>query len=54
MHRGGGSEPAKINDILDPIAVAGIEVYRGSAGMPPQYWGTGSFRGVVLIWVRRS
>ena len=54
MHVGGSSAPAGINDIIDPIAVAGVEVYRSSAGMPPQYWGTGSFCGVVLIWSRRS
>ena len=54
MHVGGRSSAAGINDIIDPIAVAGVEVYRSSAGMPPQYWGTGSFCGVVLIWSRRS
>ena len=54
MHVGGRSAPAGINDIIDPIAVAGVEVYRSSAGMPPQYWGTGSFCGLVLIWSRRS
>ena len=53
MH-GGGREPAYINDIIDPIAVAGVEMYRGTAGIPPQYWGTGSSCGVVLIWSRRS
>ncbi len=54
MHIGGSREPARINDILDPIAVAGIEVYRRTAGMPPQYWGVNSSCGVIAIWVRRS
>lgn len=48
--RGGYS----INDMVDPAVVAGIELYRGSAGIPPQYWGTGSSCGVVLIWLRRG
>ena len=48
--RGGYS----INDLVDPAVVAGIELYRGSAGIPPQYWGTGSSCGVVLIWLRRG
>ena len=48
--RGGYS----INDMVDPAVVAGIELYRGAAGIPPQYWGTGSSCGVVLIWLRRG
>lgn len=48
--RGGYS----INDMVDPSVVAGIELYRGVAGIPPQYWGTGSSCGVVLIWLRRG
>ena len=51
---GGGGGPAGIDDIVDPSVVAGVEVYRNTAGMPPQYWGTGSSCGVVLIWLRRG
>ncbi len=51
---GNGRGPAEINDILNPMVVAGIEVYRRTGGMPPQYWGTGSSCGVVLIWLRRG
>ena len=53
MHRG-GDDPAGIDDLVDPIAVAGVEVYRGQAGLPPQYWGLNSSCGVVLIWIRRA
>ncbi len=45
---------AGINDIVSPLAVAGIEIYRGTAGTPPQYWGTSSSCGAVLIWLRRG
>ena len=51
---GGGRDPAGIDDIINPSAVAGVEVYRNTAGIPPQYWGTGSSCGVVLIWLRRG
>lgn len=51
---GGGRDPAGIDDIVNPGVVAGVEVYRNTAGMPPQYWGTGSSCGVVLIWLRRG
>lgn len=53
MHRG-GDDPAGIDDLVDPIAVAGVEVYRGQAGLPPQYWGLNSSCGVVLIWIRKA
>ncbi len=53
IHRG-GDEPAVIDDLVDPIAVAGVEVYKGQAGLPPQYWGLNSSCGVVLIWIRRA
>ncbi len=53
IHRG-GDEAAGIDDLVDPMAVAGVEVYRGPAGLPPQYWGMNSSCGVVLIWIRRS
>ena len=51
---GGGRDPAGIDDVVNPDVVAGVEVYRNTAGMPPQYWGTGSACGVVLIWLRRG
>ena len=50
---GGGRDPAWIDDIVNPGVVAGVEVYRNTAGIPPQYWGTDSSCGVVLIWLRR-
>ena len=46
--RGGYS----INDMVDPMVVSGVELYRGVAGRPPQYWGSSC--GVVLIWLRRG
>lgn len=51
---GDARQPAGIDQILDPSVVAGVEVYRNTAGIPPQYSGTGSSCGVVLIWLRRG
>lgn len=53
IERGGDTPPA-LNDLVDPIAVAGVEIYKGQAGLPPQYWGVNSSCGVVLIWIRRT
>lgn len=32
--------------------IDGVEIYRHTAGLPPQYGGTGATCGVVLIWTR--
>ncbi|MBW3553537.1 MAG: TonB-dependent receptor plug domain-containing protein [Gemmatimonadetes bacterium] len=39
-----------INALAPPIAVAGIEVYRGAASMPAEYGGAESGCGVIVIW----
>ena len=49
-----GLRAFSINDIVDPLSVAGIELYRGLAGVPGQYSGLVSSCGVVLIWLRRG
>lgn len=50
----GGRRAVALGDLVNPIAVAGVEVYRGQAGIPPQYWGMNSSCGVILIWLRRT
>lgn len=49
-----GLQTFSVNDIVDPMSVAGIEVYRGVAGIPARYSGLGTSCGVVLIWLRRG
>ncbi len=51
---GNGRGPSRMNDIVDPMSVAGIEMYRRTAGIPAQYMGTNTSCGVVLIWLRRG
>ncbi len=49
----GGDEPAMLDRMLDPAAIAGVEVFPTAAGVPAQYGGIGSSCGVILIWTRR-
>lgn len=52
VHRA-GPDPARIDHLINSSAIAGVEVYPSSTGVPMQYAGTGSSCGVVLIWTRR-
>ena len=49
----GGDEPAMLDHLIDPGAVAGVEVFPTSSGVPPQYGGLGSSCGLIVIWTRR-
>ena len=49
-----GLEGFYLDDIVNPMSVAGVEMYRGVAGIPAQYSGRGTACGVVLIWLRRG
>ncbi len=49
----GGDEPAQLDRLLDPAAVAGVEVFPTSSGVSARYGGVGSSCGVILIWTRR-
>lgn len=54
MRRGGVPNPQDhvLSDIINPDAVAGIEVFRRASEIPVQYRGSGAACGVVLIWTR--
>ncbi len=49
----GGDQPAQLDVLLSRSAVAGVEVYTRSAGVPVRYSGLGSSCGVIVIWTRR-
>lgn len=49
-----GLEGFFLDDVINPVSVAGVEMYRGVAGIPAQYSGRGTSCGVVLIWLRRG
>jgi hypothetical protein len=52
VHRGGDT-PAQIDFLVDPVQVAGIEVFPSSMGVPIQYGGLDAACGVIVIWTRR-
>lgn len=49
----GGDEPAELDRMIAPEAVAGVEVFPTASGVPAQYGGASSSCGVILIWTRR-
>lgn len=48
----GGTEPARIDDLVTPDGLAGIEVYPSSASLPARYASMSAGCGVILIWTR--
>ncbi len=42
-----------IDNLIDPAAIAGIEIYPRQTGIPMQYAGSAAACGAVLIWTRR-
>lgn len=42
-----------INELIDPAAIEGIEVFPGASSVPGQFGGTMAACGVVSIWTRR-
>ncbi len=51
-HRG-GSTPAQIDYLIESSAIAGIEVFPSSVGVPVQFGGLDAACGVIVIWSRR-
>ena len=49
----GGNQPAMLDQLIDPEAVVGVEVFQSSTGVPAQYGGTGASCGVIVLWTRR-
>ena len=50
---GGSSQPAQLDVLLHRSALAGVEVYTRTAGIPSRYGGTGAACGLIAIWTRR-
>ncbi len=51
--RGDSGVPVPLSAIISPEHVEGMEVYTGTAGLPPDLAGANAPCGVVLIWTRR-
>ena len=54
--RMGGSEPPVIalDEVAKPEDIEGVELYKTPSQVPPQYGGSSSACGVVLIWTRTT
>ncbi len=48
-----GSQRLNLDELLDPHNLAGVEVYRGAAGVPVQYAGYMGACGAVIAWSKR-
>lgn len=48
-------EPA-VDDVVDPLDIEAIEIYRSGADVPAQFGGMGPYTrcGVVVVWTRRG
>ncbi len=51
-NRGQGADFA-IDDIVSPLDIEAIEVYRGLSTVPPEFYNPDSRCGVIAIWTRR-
>ncbi len=55
VHPGGfEGGPAVLNGLMDPLDLAGLEVYRTPAEIPSEFSGPNSACGVILLWSRRG
>lgn len=44
----------RIDDVVSPMSVEGIEIYRGLATIPPEFLNPDAACGVIAIWTRRA
>jgi outer membrane receptor for ferrienterochelin and colicin len=51
-----GNRPSdfRIDDVVSPASVEGIEVYRGLSTVPPEFLNPDAVCGVIAIWTRRG
>jgi len=44
----------RIDDVVSPMSVEGIEIYRGLSTVPPEFLNPDAVCGVIAIWTRRA
>jgi len=44
----------RIDDVVSPMSVEGIEIYRGLSTIPPEFLNPDAVCGVIAIWTRRA
>lgn len=50
----GGVDDVRLDDLVSPGSVEGIEVYRGLSTIPPEFLNADAECGVVAVWTRRG
>jgi hypothetical protein len=50
----GPREDVRLDDVVSPGSIEGIEIYRGLASIPPEFLNPDSGCGVVAVWTRRG
>jgi hypothetical protein len=53
MNRGGVND-VRLDDVVSPGSIEGIEIYRGLSSIPPEFLNPDSDCGVVAVWTRRG
>lgn len=53
MNRGNAGA-VRLDDVVSPGSIEGIEVYRGLSSVPPEFLNADSECGVVAVWTRRG
>jgi len=54
MTRGAAAADIRLDDVVSPGSVEGIEIYRGLSSIPPEFLNVESECGVVAVWTRRG
>jgi len=54
MTRGAAAADIRLDDVVSPGSVEGIEIYRGLSTIPPEFLNAESQCGVVAVWTRRG
>ncbi|MGH7446416.1 MAG: TonB-dependent receptor, partial [Longimicrobiales bacterium] len=50
----GGSDDVRLDDMVSPGSVEGIEIYRGRSTIPPEFLNADASCGVIAVWTRRG
>jgi hypothetical protein len=50
----GSSDDVRLDDVVSPGSIEGIEIYRGLASVPPEFLNPDSQCGVIAVWTRRG
>ncbi|HSW31032.1 MAG TPA: TonB-dependent receptor plug domain-containing protein [Longimicrobiales bacterium] len=54
MNRTNNAADIRLDDVVSPGSVEGIEIYRGFSSIPPEFLNSQSQCGVVAVWTRRG